>query len=547
MTSGHDRDFQFCFRAVVLSLLLLLPTSSPQAQPAHGSFDEAFSVAQLSMMSAAAEAIRQIERRRSTEDPAASALIRKRQNLVDEIRRRELLITQGSAAAQATLRGETQGIRAEIALLDKELNARWPGFSGFLNSPALSTAEVRSMLLPDEALVLVQSQATATYVWAISPERKSWSRALVTKEAIADLVTEIRKNIDLAGVMRSAAPLAPAATPGMGEFDPEPARKLYSLLFAPIEPTISSARHLFVVLDGPVSSLPISLLVTDANEAVEQDVSDPSSAPSWLIRRYAVTVLPSVDSLSVLDDEKEAPTGAARFVGFGAPALIGSVTSAAALQSAISQGGEARAEALRKLAPLPETREEILRLARYLDANADRLFLGEHATEVAVKDLDLTDATILAFATHGLVSGEIDGLNEPALVLTPPQTPTLLDDGLLTASEISRLRLNADWVILSACNTASAENAAGAESLSGLARAFLFAGARSLLVSHWPVRDDAAARLTTATLSRLSQEPELRKSVALQRAILELMHDRSDPTLAHPFAWAPFVLVGDGR
>ena len=106
--------------------------------------------------------------------------------------------------------------------------------------------------------------------------------------------------------------------------------------------------------------------------------------------------------------------------------------------------------------------------------------------------MDLSDYRVLAFATHGLVSGELSGLGEPALVFTPPETGTEADDGLLTASEIATLELDADWVILSACNTAAADGTPGAEGLSGMAKAFFYAGARALLVSHWAVNSEAA-------------------------------------------------------
>jgi len=163
-----------------------------------------------------------------------------------------------------------------------------------------------------------------------------------------------------------------------------------------------------------------------------------------------------------------------------------------------------------------------------------------------VKALDLSSTSVIAFATHGLLSGELSGLAEPALVLTPPDAASLDDDGLLTASEIAELRLSTDWVILSACNTAGTDGRPDAEGLSGLARAFLYAGARSILVSHWPVRDDAAARLTTGTLSRIGEDATIGRSQALRRAMLSLMEDERDQSLAHPSAWAPFIIVGEG-
>src|SRR6202008_1655710 len=111
-------------------------------------------------------------------------------------------------------------------------------------------------------------------------------------------------------------------------------------------------------------------------------------------------------------------------------------------------------------------------------------FLREQASETTVKKLPLADYRIIYFATHGLVAGDIKGLAEPSLALSIPAQPTDLDDGLLTASEAAQLKLNADWVVRSACNTVPGGKP-GAEALSGLARAFFYAGARALLVTHW--------------------------------------------------------------
>jgi CHAT domain-containing protein len=136
-------------------------------------------------------------------------------------------------------------------------------------------------------------------------------------------------------------------------------------------------------------------------------------------------------------------------------------------------------------------------------------------------------------------------LAEPALVLSLPATATALDDGLLKASEVAQLKLNADWVVLSACNTAAAEKP-GAEALSGLARAFFYAGARSLLVSHWPVESDPSVKLMTTTFDAIAKNPKLTTAEALRQGMITVMEDRANPDWANPAAWAPFVLVGDG-
>ena len=201
---------------------------------------------------------------------------------------------------------------------------------------------------------------------------------------------------------------------------------------------------------------------------------------------------------------------------------------------------------MRRLPPLPETADELRAIAKTLGAGNDAVFLGKQATETAVRKTDLSDAQVLAFATHALVAGQIKGQAEPALVLTPPAKASPEDDGLLTASEIARhLKLDADWVILSACNTAAGD-ATGAEGLSGLAKAFFYAGARALLVSHWSVQSDAAVKLTTRMLAEAAAHPEIGRAEALKRSMLALIDDPENDHFAHPLFWAPFVVVGEG-
>ena len=146
-------------------------------------------------------------------------------------------------------------------------------------------------------------------------------------------------------------------------------------------------------------------------------------------------------------------------------------------------------------------------------------------------------------ATHGILAGELTGTHEPGLILTPPETASEADDGYLSASEIATLKLDADWVVLSACNTA-AGGATNAEALSGLGRAFIYAGARSLLVSHWAVDSDATVKLITGAVSE-TRDPKVGRSEAMRRSMLALI-DKGSNEEAHPAYWAPFVVVGEG-
>ena len=200
------------------------------------------------------------------------------------------------------------------------------------------------------------------------------------------------------------------------------------------------------------------------------------------------------------------------------------------------------------LPQLPGTRREAQQIAGELKADPADIKLGLAATETAVKQSKLDRYRIVYFATHGLVAGDLESFAkdkaEPALALSIPEKPDDLDDGLLTASEIAQLKLDADWAVLSACNTA-AEDKPGAEALSGLARAFFYAGARSLIVSHWAVSDEATARLMTETFRAGARDPKLSHAEALRQSMLAMIDRAKSDVEANPRVWAPFVVAGE--
>jgi CHAT domain-containing protein len=208
-------------------------------------------------------------------------------------------------------------------------------------------------------------------------------------------------------------------------------------------------------------------------------------------------------------------------------------------------------DALREALPaLPETATELESVAKSVGAGQADIKLGKAATVTAVKQAHLDQYRVVYFATHALVAGEVEKFAkikaEPALALSLPDKPTEQDDGLLKASEVAQLKLDADMVVLSACNTASGDKP-GAEALSGLARAFFYAGARSMIVSHWPVESDAAVKLMTSTFTAMGKDPKLTPSQALTKSMLAMIDDPTDPDAANPSFWAPFVVVGEAR
>jgi CHAT domain-containing protein len=311
-----------------------------------------------------------------------------------------------------------------------------------------------------------------------------------------------------------------------------------------------------VITDDALNLIPLSVLLTrePRKDVRTGGVSEPKlSNAAWLIRKYSISVLPSVSSLTALRKTTKSTQATSPFVGFGDPLFsdhptLGGITTKRSLRQInalrLFRGDVADVETLRSVPSLPETDDELKSIAHSLGATTESLFLRESATEKNVRSIPLTAYRVIAFATHGVVSGELNGIAEPGLLLTPPKSASEEDDGILTASEVATLKLDADWVLLSACNTASSDGRQGAEGFSGLGKAFSYAGARSLVVSHWSVPSDSTAALTTRMFQTYSKS-NLSKSEAHRQAMLSLI-EGDGGKYSHPTFWAPFVIMGDG-
>jgi CHAT domain-containing protein len=306
--------------------------------------------------------------------------------------------------------------------------------------------------------------------------------------------------------------------------------------------------RLSIVTNGALTSLPPQLLVTKDPTGKKLKELD------WLIRSHAVTVLPSVASLKVLRGGSQTSSARKPMVAFADPVFSRAARAEAQQVSMRSittfyRGTQVDIASIGEYLPqLPGTRREVQQVAAELKADPVDIRLGLAATETAVKQAKLDQYRIVYFATHGLVAGDLElfakDKAEPALALSIPEKPNDVDDGLLTASEIAQLKLDADWVVLSACNTA-AEDKPGAEALSGLARAFFYAGARSLIVSHWSVSDEATARLMIGTFRASARDSKLSHAEALRQSILAMIDGAKSDVEADPRLWAPFVVVGE--
>jgi CHAT domain-containing protein len=509
---------------------------------------EAFEVAQVAQATGTEAAVARMAARFASGSDELAGVVRAREDALEAWRTADekLLRLSGRAAAERSA-AEERKLRADLAALDgriKQLDARiareFPEYGTLSTPQPMALAEARGLLRADEAMLLWLTGSGATYAFVLRPDRASLFRIEINQRQLAEAVRALRATLDPAGVS-SLADVPPFVTTR--------AYQLYRLMFAPAEPMLEGVRNIFIVADGPMQSLPVGVLVTDPPGPPLRDFASHQSVP-WLAKRYATTVLPTASSLKSLRRFAAAAVAGARepFFGVGNPQLNGQAGATRGINTAqmYTRGIGVNVDAVRSLPPLPETADELRAMARAMNVPDANLLLGVNATQPELVKRNLAPYRVLAFATHGLMAGEFSDVGEPALVLTPPRVARGDDDGLMTASEIARLKLNADWVILSACNTAAADGTPGAEGLSGLARAFFYAGARSLFVSHWAVLSDATVKLTTTMLAATAADPALGRAEAHRRAMIALMEDAANPHYAHPMFWAPFVVVGEG-
>jgi CHAT domain-containing protein len=559
----HNHDGHY---VTLIEAAWVLGNAQPDRRREAG--DAAFMAAQDISTTASSTAMTRAAARASAGSPELvaqlAALQAAQTQLINDNSALQAALNEGDAAKAKSLAIQVRDRQANIVRLEAQVDQKFPQFRALTSPKPLSIAEVQTILAPDEAVLMMVPVGEDFYSFGISKADFAMNRVDGASARAQFRLGIIRCNVDPATCNRGDAVSlvvsnieldTPLAKTGLKPFPLESAYELYSEFVAPVKAGFGLATKLYFTTTGLLGDLPPALLVIE-KPADGADYADPAilRATPWFGNQFAIARLPSLAGLR-LPPASRAATGG--FEGYGSPVLDGDGLSFdRSGGSLFKRAGEsllADPGMLRTLAPLPGTKVELTAMAKALGAPDEALKLGPAATETAIKaDKDLATASIIAFATHGLLPGEalLDG--EAGLVMTPPEEATPIDDGMLTASEAAALSLSADWVILSACNTASAEGDLGGDSLSGLARGFLYAGARALLASHWRVSDDATAALTVETLGERKRNPALTKSQALQAASTTLRTGKRadgsalegwNETWSHPANWAPFSVI----
>ena len=554
--------------------------------------DEAFRMADVVHAKSVQSAIAASSARAASGDAALNDLIRQTQDTDQQLAAMSDMLRQTlSAPPDQQDQAGLQSLRRDIGQLQQarktlraEIERRFPQYDQLINPKPVGIAQAREKLGNGDTLIVTYFNGGKGYVWAVPQQGDvTFAQTALPEVEIARLVDDIYKAVNSNASSLEEIP----------PFNVADANKLYTALLDPVAKAWQGSKNLIVIPDGALGRLPFSMLVT-------KPVAQPQESGGalrfagyrdvpFLIRDVAVTHVPSVAAFVSLRSE---PAGAADrkpFIGFGDPMFsaeqaemaqrrddemkkaqlaqqlkeemkkveqkvqLASADVGVRMRAAPKTQDMDSAE-LAQLPRLPDTAQEVREIARALGADVDKdVILGANASEKTVRTMRLDDRRVVMFATHGLMAGELNGLSEPALALSSPEVPGVEGDGLLTVEKILSLKLDADWVVLSACNTAAGEGGS-AEAVSGLGRAFFYAGARALLVTHWPVETTSARELTTDLFRRQAASADLGRSAALREAMMNMIDkgERSDGgralfAYAHPLFWASFALIGDGE
>jgi CHAT domain-containing protein len=397
-------------------------------------------------------------------------------------------------------------------------------------------AQVRSALAADEALLATAFIGGRAYhVCLRANETQVLTVALNWEQVGRDI--RILNDALLAG--------HPPSDQLDAEYPAEAAVRLYDVLLRPVADCLRGARHLVYIPPIEAIGVPLAALLEQIPPRRQHGYD--LGAASWVGVRIAVSYVTSVRGFLAARQLLRRRWASLDFLGVGDPVLSGNTDDGAPRSVAVSRRSAMRGEReVLDLPELPESSNELKAVAS-LVGGRQTLLLRDKATEGRVRREALGQYRILDFATHGLIKNEIHGLTEGALVLTPESRTDESNDGLLTASEIADLSLNAELVVLSACNTARYDLGQFGVEVQGMASAFAIAGVPRIVATLWPVESNVTARTMVRVFHDVRTNDRLDVAESLRQAMSEAISDAKPTPYAHPRFWAAFAVFGDGR
>lgn len=547
-TAGLDRETRSAFLGDRRGLFeeyidALLRQTDPAQQRANGqlsfSLSELAKSRQFTEMIAGAGAERAVGR----DNPMLLGLLqRERKFQIDyaEISRAQIAIdAKDRPADYSRLQLRQQNIAAGLDQVRAEIKRLAPKYDEVSKPQRFPVAAIQAALDLDETLVSYFVMRDATVAFVLGRTGFQAVRLNVGRSTLRKMVERFRQPFTELG-----------AADHLHRWQPEAATALYEAVMAPLVPYLPKRGRLTIAADDALYTMPFEALLTEDRTPAKSGggpaFREFASWP-WFGDRYAISYFPSAGALLSLRREVRSKNWKNLLVAFADPDFGDGEKSGDGLASRGGAFGTvmSRSTGMLHVPRLPETAIEANEVNKLLGGKG-QIYLRRDASESKVFDMNLIGTRYLMFSTHGLLGGDFSNLGQPALAMSLAGNPPEVD-GFLTMNEVLGLRLNADLTVLSACNTAGEpENARGGEGFAGLTRSFMFAGSRSLLVSHWPVASEATVSLVKAFFTELAAGFDKPEALARAKQKTRMLVQRNEQ-LAHPFFWAPFVLVGDAR
>jgi len=475
----------------------------------------------------------------------------------------ELPAPQRQPGQEAALEKGLSKALTDSQQTQEEIRQKFPRYADLKSPRPANFKDIQGILQPDEAVLSYFVTSHRTAVWALDRERVELRVLPWGRQALREQVRTVIERIQALAAVLMRYDHTPDKQMALREvqakfasLDLAEAHSLYQRLVGPVAGVLAGKRLVFLAPDDLLYQLPFEALLTrplDPTGGKPGPLAEQfAKAPFWVLSQ-TLSYLPSLSVLRSLRTlAKSPPSQQGALVAFADPIFDEENSATAATRQArlqmLRSGRAFRGATLSRLA---DTAQEARLASQALGGREEDLYLQKRATEHNVKGLPLSSFRTLLFATHGLMAGEFRPGIQPALALSFVDDPD--NDGLLEMGEILGLDLKAHLVVLSACNTgrSSAPEDRG-EGFAGLTRSFMYAGAASLVVTLWSVESESAKRLMGDFYGRLKNKD---RATALADAKRALIASGADLTLsnglhvplAHPFFWAPYVMVGEGR